>query len=470
MVKTVTKKDFYWGYAATALNIGVGLILLPVILIYLNPVDVSLWLVFVTLASIAQLLELGFQPTLSRNSAYIHAGAQSLSKVGIPEGTNTSSIINKKLLDSLVEAARRIYQYVAIIAAIVLITLGTFYVSSLLDENQNKKYYFTAWIIFSCGYIINFYYGYINALLQGRGDITQANKVIVLTRSILIIIGAWAVTKGYGLMGLAVASLLSSLIGRIIALRLFHGKNKSIDIVNKEEVKKSREVMIKILLPNALRLGAVHLGAFLVLRGNILIASSILGLEAAASYSISLTILMTLSSISMVICQLQIPYMSALQAKGEKEKLVSTLGEILIVSWTIYILGLALFIILGDDLLLLIGSNTKLLDRNLLLLLGAVLLFELNHSIAATYLTSINRIPFVSAAIISGLCIQILALITINKWGIIALILSQGVVQLFYNNWKWPLEALNDLKTRLSSVLKFGFILIMNKINKKVKN
>jgi hypothetical protein len=100
----LSRRDLYWGYAAQALNIGLGLIMLPAIVRHMATAEVGLWFVFITLISFAQLLELGFQPTISRNVAYIYAGAQKLSAVGLQE--NGNGVLNVVLLANLVEAAR----------------------------------------------------------------------------------------------------------------------------------------------------------------------------------------------------------------------------------------------------------------------------------------------------------------------------------------------------------------------------
>lgn len=454
MAKPVTRRDVLWGYAASALNIGAGLILLPVVLRYLHSEDVGLWFVFTTLASLAQLLDMGFQPTLARNAAYVYAGAQTLYKVGLPNEPASAGQINKALLDNLVTAARRIYQAVAMVAALVLLLPGTYYISTLLTPNQDHTSSMLAWVAFASGYIVNFYYGYINGILQGRGDVSQANMVVVITRSLLIFLGGGAVALGYGMIGLGVASMLAAIAGRMVAYRFFYANYILSEASRGKKIFQSQKEVIKVLWHNAKRLGAVQIGAFLILRGNILIASSFLGLAAAASYSMTMTILMTLSAVAMVICQIQIPYMSALQSKGDRKRLISVFGEVLLVSWVFFLTGLAVILVFGNDLIALIGSDTNLLSNKPMLILGLVFLLEMNHSIAATYLTTTNRVPFVSAALFSGIGIQILALVTISSWGVIALIGAQGIVQLAYNNWKWPIEANRHLQSSFIELLQ----------------
>ena len=464
MAKPVTKRDLIWGYSASALNIGAGLILLPIVLRYLPPEDVGLWFVFITLASLAQLLEMGFQPTLARNVAYVTAGAPALHKVGLGDASSTNGEIDQALLDTLVASARRIYQGVAVLAALLLLFGGTFYVSTLLTPDQNRTTSLIAWVIFASGYIVTFYYGYINGLLQGRGDVTQANKVIVITRSTLILLGGSSVVVGYGMLGLGFAAMLSAIVGRAVAYRYLYYSYKESNLKKTSEQINVQKEIIKTLWHNASRLGAVQVGAFLIQRGNILIASSMLGLVTAASYGMTVTILMTLSGIASVISQLQVPHMSALQAKGDKRSLSSIYGGILVLSWGAFILGMIVLLAFGSDLLVWIGSETRLLPEPLLLVLGVVLLLEMNHSLAATYLTTTNHIPFLRAALVSGICISTLSLISVQSLGALGLVLSQGIVQLAYNNWKWPRMARTDLGIGWRKLLTLGIRTVLGKL------
>jgi len=456
MAAPATRRDIIWGYVAQALNIGAGLILLPVILHYLPQEDVGLWFVFVTLGSLAQLLEFGFQPTMARNTAYVYAGAQTLVKKGLPNPTPEGQSLNLLLLGELVRTARRIYRIVTLLAFIILMVGGTLYISSLLTPNQDPRLYLPAWLAFGLGYVATFYYGYFNGLLQGRGDITAANKVIVITRSTLIVLGALLVILGYGLPGLGVASLVSAIVGRWASMRYYF-------VETKPEARQAHQMrdgqghkLLKTLWHNSWRLGSVHLGAFLIQRSSVLIASSFLGLEASASYGMTITVLMALMSVSTVIANVQLPHMNALQIAGNRTVLRSIFGEIVITAWAIFIAGLAFLIAFGDTLLQHIDSKTPLLPTHELIILGAIILLELNHSIAASYITTKNEIPFLKSAIYSGLFITGLSLALVSTWGIWGLILTQGTIQLAYNNWKWPKEALSHLGGDLPGLLRLG--------------
>ena len=457
----VNRRDIFWGYTAQLLNVGAGLILLPVIVRYFSPEDVGLWFVFITLAGLAQLLEFGFQPTLARNTAYVYAGARSLEKNGLPDINANSNSIDIELLANLISASRKIYRIVSVFAVFILLGGGTFYIYSLLVPQQNVTVVLFAWVAFALGYIVTFYYGYFNGMLQGRGDITAANQVVAITRGSLIVIGTLTIIMGYGLLGLGVASLISCIIGRWLAIKLYYSqKNKELSDV--KLIATDPNKLIKILWYNSSRLGAVQVGAFLIQRANILIASSFLGLAAAASYGMTLTVLMAIVNFSMVVCLIQLPTMNSLQAIGNKKKLRTTYGSIVVVGWVTFLLAFTVLFFGGNSLLNAISSKTLILPALPLFFLGLVMLLELNHSLAATYLTTINEIPFVRAALWSGVGIVLISLFFIKMWGIWALIAGQGLVQLAYNNWKWPALSVRSLGGDGAKIIMEGFLGVRN--------
>ena len=333
MIKSLTISTLFWGYSASILNVSSSIVLLPIILINLKPEDVGLWFVFVTLVSLTQLLELGFQPTIARNAAYIYAGAQKLEKVGISLINKGDEESTQEQIDLLVITSQKIYKVIAFIATFFLFIGGSFYILQVLTPQQDKAQSIFSWLAYAGGYLINFYYGYYNGLLQGRGDVVQANKITIITRATLVIFGATSVMLGFGMIGLGIASLASSITSRWAAHYYFYEKYRPSHRLNKTLTNRSlHRQMMGILWHNASRLGLVNLGTFLILRGNILIVTVYLGLIEAAAYGATITLLITLSSISMVICQIQIPYMSVLQAKGSLKELSEIYGEILLVS------------------------------------------------------------------------------------------------------------------------------------------
>lgn len=432
----------FWGYFAQSLNVGAGLLLLPVAIRFLSPEDLGLWFVFMTLGSLAQLLEFGFQPTIARNVAYILAGATAINKQGLPN-FDTQRQPSEKLLAQLIASSRLVYRWVALIAALLMFIAGSAYILTLLSTAQTVDESLLAWFLYASGNVIGFYFSYVNAILQGRGSVTASNKVIVSSRISMLLIGALALALNMGLLGLSFAMLISVVVGRWLAYR-FLVKDIYTRAALEHKVGNS-PTMLRALRHNANKLGIVQVSTFLVQRAGILIASSFLGLAEAASFSLSVTILMAFSSISMVVVQVSLPHVARAQSQGDGVSLREMYGEMVIIGWVTYAICLLALLMFGAQFLTEIRAKTALLPSWQLFFFGFVYLLELNHSIAASYLTTLNTIPFVKSSVISGLATVTFSLLLVDRYQSLGLIVAQGLVQFAYNNWKWPMMVRRQL-------------------------
>lgn len=87
------------------------------------------------------------------------------------------------------------------------------------------------------------------------------------------------------------------------------------------------------------------------------------------------------------------------------------------------------------------------LSQELIIFMSIIFFLELNHgNHAQLYLTN-NHHPFLLPSVISGILILILSYFLINDFGIIGLLISQGFVQLGFNNWYPIYLNIKDLKT-----------------------
>ncbi|MGV7962399.1 O-unit flippase-like protein [Photorhabdus tasmaniensis] len=445
------KIDITWGYLAQLLNIGSGILLLPILVITLTPEDLGFWYIFTAIYGLAQLLEFGFQPTIARQASYVYNGAKNLIKTGLPKMDKTCHVDQKLLID-LIFSSRKIYKIISLGVSIILVFGGGFYLYSL-TYNADKLDIYISWFIYALSGIIIFYFGYYNALLQGRGDITEVNKIIAISRLCMAILAIILLLSKFGLYAMAISNLASCILNRFLANKAFYVKEST-------EIKKAKtnNDLTLILWGSSWRLGCVQLGAFLIQRGSIFIVTYFWGVSAAASYGLTIQVFMLLSSLSSLVFQIQLPKMNALQAHGMKEHLRYIYSSAMIISLCLFILGSILLVLIGPFFLSLIGSNANLIEGQWLTLLSFVMLLELNHSLSATYLTTLNEIPFLNASLYSGIAVVLVSsFICYGGWfGLGGVILGQGIVQLTFNNWYWSLKVNKLLGINYIWMLKYG--------------
>lgn len=444
------RADLIWGYSAQLLNIGVGILLLPILVITLSVEELGLWFVFMTIVSFAQLLEFGFQPTIARQAAYVYNGATEIKNSGLP--STQSGVLNIQLLVNLIHSAKFIYRWIAILVALLLWCMGSLYIYTL-DYTGDLSSAYMSWFLFATSSVITFYFGYFNALLQGRGDITLVNKVIVISRICYALLALVLLLLNFSLLAMAIASLASCVISRVLISRVFY--NSSNKYLKKLQPNAN---LRKILWANTWRLGVVQLGGFLIMRGNMFIAATYLGLAVSASYGLTMQLSMIIITLANQLMVLQLPKMNALQAAGNKAELRNVYSSSVFMAFILIITGFAGLALLGEPILELIGSETKLINKQLIILIGIVLLLETHHSLSATYLTTTNQVPFLKAAVISGFAVTLTSLALVHWWGlgVAGLIIGQGLVQLCFNNWYWPKVAMQHLSINLTDIVVLG--------------
>ncbi|CDG15881.1 O-unit flippase-like protein [Xenorhabdus doucetiae] len=458
----VSKKDIIIGYTAQLLNVGSGIIILPALLIFLSKEELGLWYIFSAMYGLILLLEVGFQPTISRQSAYICDGAVELRAFDLPE--KKSNYPNIDLFCDLFWASKKIYMSIAILSFFLLSLIGSGYLISLKID-VDYSYVITAWLVYSISAIINFYFGYYNGLLLGMGEITNVNMITSVSKFLMVVFTVIFLWCGAELYSVGIASLLSCIINRILISRLF---NKIIRykfcLKNGVDRRRKNSLAMRVVWSGAWRLGLVQLGTFVILKGNQFIAATFIGVDAAGVYGLTSQVLLLIFTVSSLLGYLQLPKMNSLQLNNNLEKLRDVYSLSVLSLWFIFISATVGFYFFGIPILRAINSTSSIIDAPWFFLFAFILLLEANHGISGSYLTTLNKIPFLTANLISGFFVISLSIILVKYYnlGIYGLIMGQGIVQLAFNNWYWPLLARKHLKLTRCNLLYRGFLLMRN--------
>jgi hypothetical protein len=128
----IGRKDVLWNYAATFLQIGVGVILLPFILRVFPQETVAIWTIFSTIIALSGLLDFGFNPSFARNVSYVVSGVKELKANGYNTVESHDSEVDYSLLKGLISAMKWFYARAAAILFVLLATAGTYYMHVVL--------------------------------------------------------------------------------------------------------------------------------------------------------------------------------------------------------------------------------------------------------------------------------------------------------------------------------------------------
>jgi O-antigen/teichoic acid export membrane protein len=374
------------------------------------------------------------------------------------ESTNLNGEINYRLLATMIHTAKYIYRRLSIIVLVLMLTMGTLYIYKVTNGFTSIHNSFIIWIVFSFSAFFNIYYSYYTSLLTGRGLIMESRKAIVYSKLLYILLTFIFLYFGLGLLGVALANLIAPFVTRQISYKYFFTEELNVKIQSYEISIQEKVDLFKIIWFNAKKLGLVFIGSYAVSKLSLFMAGLYLPLSEIASYGLMIQLFGLILVVSTTLFTIYEPRFSALRAKNNNNSLLKEFAFSMNIYYFIFILCFLLLILLGNTLLSFIGSKAVLPPSWIMAIYGLVILLEGNHSSFATFIVTKNSIPFVESSLIAGSCIAIGTFLSLQytTYGIIGLIVVQGLCQLFYANWKWPYVVFKEFGINFFSFVAIG--------------
>jgi O-antigen/teichoic acid export membrane protein len=464
VIKT-SRKDIIWNYLATIFSIGTGVIVLPMLLHFLSSEEVGLNYLLLTITSMGGLLDFGFSPQIGRNVTYALSGAKSIEKEGLNEEPEAEP--NFKLLAIVIETARQIYKRMSIVVLVVLLLLGTPYIYHVTHAFQDVENTLVIWLIFCFSTYLNIYFKYYRSLLTGSGKIFESSVSIILSKGAYIIVCCIMLLFGYGLFSVVIANLFTPFILFLYGNHIFYTpdmkRNLAVNI-SKQDIKDA----FSAIWYNAKKLGINQLGTFAILKLNLFLIGLFLPLKVVGSFGVLTQVVQTLSGLASALFQSFVPQFSHLQVTHNYREIVKKLSVTTVFYWVSLVLTGIVVLLLLPILLKMIGSSTNLPSFGICIIYLLIIALEGNHSNFATIIATSNKVPFVTAGLVAGGFIAIFTYLTLRytEWELWGVVLAQGLVQLSYNNWKWPVYVLKDLNCTPMYFIEIGFAEIRKKLKK----
>lgn len=458
----ISKKDIVWAYAAQIFGIGAGLITLPLILNRLSPEEVGMNYLLLMITSISSLLDLGFVVQFGRNITYVLSGADSLQKEGVR--VSTSSVVNLKLLATIIDTAKYVYKKMSFAILIGLLTLGSLYMYNatkgftLVDNSQY------IWLIFCISIYFEVYFKYIQSLLNGAAMITESRKAIVYSKLVYIAISYTMLLLGFGLISVVIANFISPFINRIYCYRCFYEKIDKNMLDNYHSTKAEIRNIFDTIWNTTKMLALNAIGSFASNYVGMFFAGMFLSLSQLSSYGLMLQLFNILSALSINLNNTYQPIFCKNRVTGNFEQIKKDLSLSVVVALLVNIIGSVAILILSPWALVLIKSQSVLPSIAVMVIYSVYSLLHSNMVSFCTYITTGNSVPFVNPSLITAIAIIILTFILLYLGtGIYGPVISVFIAELLYNTWKWPKYVIRSFDMNLFSFYKIGFNEIINK-------
>lgn len=449
------KVNMRWGYVSQVLNSGINIILLPFVTYFLSSQELGLWYTFAAIGSFILLLDFGFSNTMVRNVGYAWSGASSIHHNKI-EYTKENSKVNLILFTQIFYAGKKIYLYLSIVAFLLLFTLGTLYIENISQGVLNFRDSTLPWFIYSITVVINIYYLYWTPVLKGARLIKQYYQVNTISKVIQLILSVLLLVFGFGLLGVSLAYLASVLCGRILSKKMFYNNNKVIFSSKELHKKSENKAILSILLPSIYKQGILSFSNYLIDKFPIILSSLMFGLNVTSQLGLTLQIMSVFSTMGNVAYNTFLPEMIKSNTMKDKRKSQELLFKSLSIQFILILFGSLFVLLFGEMILEIFKSNTKILPWSSLCILSLYILVFNFQLVCVNYIIIDNAFPMVRSYFVTSITMVICAWTLsffFNSYGVNLILLSQLILLLSYNSWKWPLYISRKMNISLSEFI-----------------
>lgn len=454
----IKSKDMIISYVSYFLKFGTSVILTPLIVYFLPSQDLGLWYTFASIAYVVDLIDLGFNPNLSRNLTFAWSGAKELVREGVPANKNEDGSPNYELFGIVFKTCRLMRQIMSALSAVALLTAGTAYVLHTM-RNYDATSYLLPWLIYTAAIVCGYFYGYWSVALNAIGKIAEGQKAVLYSKISQLLFTTIFLFAGMGLNGVCLAYFACGWVQRFYAIYMFHkcGLNKAQLKKYTSNVKKEDYFdVIKIVWYNAKKSAINSIATAVISQVGVLLSSGLLGVVTTASYGLCNQIFTTTIALGRIANTTFVPKYAYLRLQNDYHNLRRYYSLAETCYWGICCAMMVAMCVGGIPLVNYFKPDMQL-EYQMVILIGITFYLEGNAQLNMTMIDTSNNIPYVTASVITsvGVVLSNFVFLKFTNWGIYGIIISKLLVQLAYMDWKWAVMVLSDLK--LSCVMMFRY-------------
>lgn len=396
---------------------------------YLDSQDLGVWYIFATIQTFIFILSNAFIPNVSRQ--YTLADARL--------GVKFDLLFFKSKVD-------RLFLKISSFIALLLMLVTFVYLEPVLDFFEiNRKILLLSWVVLASSCLLEVYFSKYDCILMGYGRFKEVNSANFIGRiSLLLMCVCYfsLIGRSYGLLAFCFIYLFSNIVKRYLIVKevkkiLIEKENSGAD--SSESIKYYFSIH-KLIIKLSMKSLVASAGSVMITRSAILIMPLYLSINEVASYGLTYQLYELSFNLIFTCCVIFSPKWVRLFESNDKN-LGWSYYKVQIWSFAFMSLSIIFIISVVPFIFNLFHVNTALLSKSLCLLLGVIFLLQMVHSIAGQLLTIKNEIPYAYASFGSGLMIALITFFILPEFGVVGAILAILLVQLTYNNWKWPLQA-----------------------------
>jgi O-antigen/teichoic acid export membrane protein len=422
-VRRLFNTGIFWSYSTTCLRFGGLLLILPVVLRKIPSEQLGLFYLFQSLYTIAFFLDIGFSATITRTVSYLWVGAPSIQAPGGAKvQTASSAIPNWPLIQELIGTFQPFFHMSAVALFLILSAICIPYYEKAAHALESPHEAVLIWLAMSFGTSLNFAGSIWPALLGGINHVRDQQFGQFLAIAAGYMVTLVGLLLGFQLWALVVSQIAQGLLNREYARLRFQ------QVVG-TEIRFDRLMfdwtVMKKIWPSAWRTGLIGGAVTFILNLPVLMTSSLIGLDKAASVGLTMQIALMVSQLASVGMLVKMPMFSMLRVQRQRQEIRRIFFQRLALYGVLLGVGTGCVFLLGDWILVhVVHSKTPLPSQLLMLLIFIFVGVEGFQALFRLLAMSSNELSFWKPLVFSCALLPLLGWSTIGR----GMILFLGVL------------------------------------------
>lgn len=406
------------------------LLVYPVIFNYLPSGQSALWMIFMLVVSLQNLIDLGFQNVFIRIVSQAYTGNWSLLD-GVQVEGKIEDIARDRLLLRIDNTIRFVYSLLTVVFLLLVLTVGTLYVLQREAQLLIEEFTLGFWFLFLVGLISSFYNRRYTSYLIGI-------KFLSLVKRTESIVNVFSITIGLGFF-LLFPNLFTLIINytcwQLILSFTFRGIYQKRKVLSEHKIRLDNEIF-KFVWPMAWKGTISSLSSYGLVNAFALWFGSYANAKEIVSFTYALKILDSIRIFSRVPFYSNIPNLNATRiSKSYEAFFKSALKNIQRSNFLFVLLALGFYLI-GFDLLESYSSSFRKVEDLVWVLLCVSYYIHLNGAYHTHIYSMTNRVNSHISDSVSGILILTFLFLFFEKSSLylfpISLIIGYGI---FYMPW-----------------------------------
>jgi O-antigen/teichoic acid export membrane protein len=417
--------------------------------------ELGLWFLLGNSQAFLGLLGMGVAPTLTRYIALVKGKS----------GTELDAVLTQDIqeqLGDLVETGRIVLLCVSVFTFFVALILGSFLLKNLTLQGISPQLLLFVWFLMCAGYAIGVWVSYLDCLLMGIGYVGWNDIVRTVISLLTIILNIIVVFLGYGLIALAIISIITALLQRIAMWKLIDWKKPEI-----HSIKGSWNYeLAKAMFKPSISFWLTGLGAFSLYKTDQYFIALFSGASDVAIYQATYSVIFNLALVSLTPVNSASVFISQFWSNGNIEFIHRFLIKSCLNGLLIMASGFCFFLISGREFFTL-WLNGSFIGYPIMTILLVSITLDTQHGLLTGLSRSTNDEKYAFTGGIAGFLNLIFTFILTKRFGLIGVPMGTLLAQLLTNNWYGVYRPLKRLKFPLKRYFsKIIFpILILNSIS-----